>query len=644
MTGTWFFPSNAHGQRQGFNDAGIDTFHGDPIGSLVRESIQNSLDAKTGAGPVRVALTKAHLGQDFSYLASDLKPRIQQGLKKATAGNHPKASRFYNHALELLESGKPIPVLGIHDFGTTGLTGTTDDNLDESSAWLALVKGTGDTVKQIQGAGGSYGHGSSAPLALSQLRSVLYLTETTHEGALERRFQGTSRLESLPLDPGDPSRGWTQGQGHFGDGEKCGPLFAEEIPAWVTQQRDNALPVEIDDSRGTSIFVLAPDSGSTGKRFWEAVALAVLANYYYTIAMGWLEVYIGPDYRITSETISTYLGAFDFEDGDDTDIATPETVDRLESSRTIASSDHSVHNITIDGFGSVELLLRLDESIPRSRVGVARSNGMLITREPWMLGSDKFKGLKPFDLFVYVKDPEGSEILRQLEPPAHDAFEIKRIDDKQEQDRVKKLYTRFKQAIWDFVRDAAKYEVLDEIVPEELSKYFMGNWSGDIAGDSDPTNYSLVYSPFRRVKAKQGVAVWGNPEDVVGVAPRIGREERGGTRKNQKHNFDDPLGEGEKPNRKTRRQVQDFRVARDPANPNLATIYFNAVDKSHRNLVIMKSGADLIADPIKFRPEKSEKWVTSLDLVSVKKGERKKLRLLFEPGTLVYSLEARLES
>lgn len=643
MKNTWYFPTNAHGQKQGFNDAGINTFDGDPVGALVRESIQNSLDAKEkNDGPVRVSFTLTSLDKDSKHLASGLLPAMTLGLKKAKKDGHAKATAFYKQSVELLESDQPIQVLGIHDFGTTGLTGTTDDELDDPSAWLALVKGTGETVKQVEGAGGSYGHGSSAPLALSQLRSVLYYSLTTQNDSVEERFQGTSRLQSLPAETLIGHPGWTQGQGHFGDGEKCGPLYNDDIPKWIKDQRNESLPGHVDGELGTSIFVLSPDTEKKGAKFWEAVAVAVLANYYYTIARGWLEVYIGPDYALTSESVASFLAAIPYQTGEETDVAEAVTIDRLESSRTIAG-EHTVHSLQIPNFGSVDLLLRLDDSIQRSRVGVARSSGMLITREPWMLGSDRFKAHRPFDLFVYVSDPEGSELLRRLEPPAHDAFELKRIDSA-DRARVKKIYSKFKQAIIDFLRDSARYEAVDELIPEELSKYFVANWSGEIVGDNDPTNYSKVYSSFRRVRAKQGVAVWGNPEDTVGVSPRIGQTVRGNKKKGLEPNFDDPLGEFEKPNKKTRRQVEDFRVVRDSKDPNIATVHLTPVDKVHRHLEIRLSGADLITEKVRFKTEKGEEWLTELDLAKVAKGQRRTLRLQFEPGVLVYSLEASLTS
>ena len=46
MNGNWFFPIAEGGTKYGLNDSGVETFLDDTLESLVRESIQNSLDAK----------------------------------------------------------------------------------------------------------------------------------------------------------------------------------------------------------------------------------------------------------------------------------------------------------------------------------------------------------------------------------------------------------------------------------------------------------------------------------------------------------------------------------------------------------------------------------------------------------------------
>lgn len=645
MAGVWHFPHNGRGRTTGFNDAGIDLFHGDPIGSLVRESIQNSLDAAISPQhTVRVAFTLGSPDIEGQEIATGLLPAMDLGLGKAKTRNQKKAISFYDTATRLLRGKEGIRVLGIHDFETRGLTGTTDDSVaSASSSWLALVKGSGETVKENQGAGGSYGHGSSAPLVLSQLRSVLYFSRIEGDQGAEERFQGTSRLESLPAKELIGVEGSTQDQGHFGDGPDCGPLFNGDIPKWFRESRMAAMPADASSATGTSIYVMAPRLDTADEVFWQKILVATLANYYYTIALGKLEVSVGDDYVLTAETIASYLDGLDLVDGEDSILGTEDTLDRLETSRTIAGT-HEVHNLDVPDFGSVDLLIRFDDAIERSHVGIARSNGMLITREPWLLTSGQLRGFRRFDLFVYVKGEQGSEILRQLEPPEHNAFQISRIEDADQQSLVRKQYQAFKKKVWDFLKDVARHETVDELFLDDLSKYFRANWAGEIAGDKDPTNYHPVYSSFRRVKARQGIAVWGNPDESVGVSPRIGSTQKGGKKKDSSANFDDPLGELEKEGKTTRRQVDDFRVVRDRDNPDLAVVYVTPVDKEHRHLVILRSGADSSPDPVRFRTERSDQWTTRLDLVNVSKGQRKKLRLEFAPGSLVYALEARLES
>ena len=51
---TWQFTENPAGEQEGPNDAGIMTFTKDPLRNLIRETIQNSLDAGTNSGPVKI--------------------------------------------------------------------------------------------------------------------------------------------------------------------------------------------------------------------------------------------------------------------------------------------------------------------------------------------------------------------------------------------------------------------------------------------------------------------------------------------------------------------------------------------------------------------------------------------------------------
>jgi hypothetical protein len=60
MIGKWSFPLNQNGPIQGFNDQGIEYFLGNPIESLTKEIIQNSIDAglENETKPVKVVFQK----------------------------------------------------------------------------------------------------------------------------------------------------------------------------------------------------------------------------------------------------------------------------------------------------------------------------------------------------------------------------------------------------------------------------------------------------------------------------------------------------------------------------------------------------------------------------------------------------------
>ncbi len=61
----WHFPPTNGGLGHSFNDPGIAHFRGSPYSSLARETIQNSLDARTSSGqPVDVTFEKIELLPD----------------------------------------------------------------------------------------------------------------------------------------------------------------------------------------------------------------------------------------------------------------------------------------------------------------------------------------------------------------------------------------------------------------------------------------------------------------------------------------------------------------------------------------------------------------------------------------------------
>lgn len=640
--GQWRFPSNGGGISEGFNASSIDLFHGNIVESLVRESIQNSIDAAAQPdSTVHVALTLDELYVDDHEELSGLRGPIGAGRKlvasdvQATA----KEKAFYERAGRLLDyPGAKVNVLGVHDFFTTGLTGSFQAG--GRTPWLALVHTTGLTVKSSDTAGGSYGHGSAAPFALSDLRTLFYFTQINHDQeGTERRFQGKCILQSLPLsDLGADVEGISQATGFFSSNAHNHPLLGASVPEWASALRDGVAPAG-QDGNGTSVYVLAPRIGGDIDEFWARVAIGVMANFYYAIATGRLSVRAG-DVVLDSQTISGELARLCAPDIMEPLELADATIQAVESARTIASP--TLHGqFSREGFGEIKWFMRIGDDVTWRAVGLARSAGMLVTKTPPRL--ERFSGVRYFDMFVCVEGNEGSAVLRDLENPAHDKFEFDRIEDTARQQQARKAYQGFARRIRDIIGENAQHEVVDELWSSQLDHFFSGHWGDASDGDGEPNSIELRVSPPRKSRPREGVPTEVLDDSESFATGRIGEEQIGGSRKTPDKNFDDPFGDAPKRGRKlSGRQVKDLRISAVVGEENVADVYFTPVDKDRKNLVLLLSG-ERERQPIEVRPPSGDEWRTRHPVGALQATARKHLRLEFPPGVLGRPIEGRLE-
>jgi hypothetical protein len=225
----WIFPSNNGGEVDGFNNASIDTFNGTKLFSVVRETIQNSMDARLDKDkPVRVSFSLSDIEKTKAVGVNELVPFLEGARDTALSQQSETHTsvKFFKHAVQAITSAKTIPVFTISDFNTCGLEGDYDDTVEKfkGDKWYALIKGSGLSQKSTDGALGSFGHGSKAPFAASSLRTVFYYSQIARNGKAESRFQGKSILQSIRLK----NSTMTQGTGYFSNSEKC-DLFLMQV-------------------------------------------------------------------------------------------------------------------------------------------------------------------------------------------------------------------------------------------------------------------------------------------------------------------------------------------------------------------------------------------------------------------------------
>ena len=184
------FLTNEAGKVDGLAYAGFETFKGSPYTSCARETGQNSRDATSNSGLVRVGFELKHIVRDDVPFADELAHSIRCCLD---APQNDKTREHLERSLAAI-SGPTVKVLTISDTNTTGLTGPTDD---PHSVFTALVKGDGITLKPDETSAGSYGIGKNAAYAVSELQTVIYSTCYKSVDSEDPRFAAQGRLRLI---------------------------------------------------------------------------------------------------------------------------------------------------------------------------------------------------------------------------------------------------------------------------------------------------------------------------------------------------------------------------------------------------------------------------------------------------------------
>ncbi|WP_274649016.1 hypothetical protein [Paenibacillus humicola] len=425
---SWSFPSNNYGQVTGLNDAGIETFRGNPLDSLAREINQNSCDAKDtrNNGPVEVHFKLIDVPTEF-FPGKDSFINILHSCKKYWHDNV-KTKQFFDNALSIMEL-ETIPFLKISDYNTTGLTGA---NEGQRGGWHNLIKSVGSSDKDSH-SGGSFGIGKHAPFACSDLRTVFYGTKEVDSGIAA--FQGVAKLVTHLSEQEEP----TQGTGYFGVVEKNRPILNTADVNEIFKRSDV----------GTDIFI----AGFNEKSGWEEkIIKSVLENFFIAISNDKLIVKVG-EITINAHTLSGLLDKYTKDD--------PECLSyQYYEAYTLSNRYHFKEN-NFSGLGEIDLFVLPGKDLPK-RVAMVRGTGMKIYDKGSFRTPFKFAG-------VMIAKGEGiNDFLRKIEPPTHSAWEPDRHENPEEaKGIIRKLYGWINEK----VRSITVVNDEEELDVEGLSQY-----------------------------------------------------------------------------------------------------------------------------------------------------------------------------
>lgn len=256
----WHFAAlEANAGDEGPNSAMSQTFSQFPCSALVRESIQNSLDAVVDENvPVKVCFEYRSFNKDDYPNFFNLKDHLQACLDNYS--DNPTAMRIYPLMIKYMKNTNEVGFIRVSDYNTKGMDYTVKAT---NKTFYAFVRAAGVSVKQAQGAGGSFGFGKGAFFVMSPINTLIVSTKNTNN---ECYFEGVTRLCS-----------------HWHDGKKRSHMgFYDNNGGQPTDSSEMIPKPFIREETGTSIGIMGVDYKEWEKSKDELIK-EVLRNFFVAI-------------------------------------------------------------------------------------------------------------------------------------------------------------------------------------------------------------------------------------------------------------------------------------------------------------------------------------------------------------------------
>ena len=281
---------------------------------LVRESIQNSVDAALGDGPVRVRF--AFSGGDSALPADRAAPYLDglkshlevvalsdDGAAPAEADHEDEDAAIYG-AYDLIDQQLPMTFLVVEDLGTKGLTGdiTSNTEFEQDNRFWGFFRSVGISPN-IGGTGGSWGLGKWVFPDVSQINAYLGITRRSDEQ--RHLLMGMAILKTHHIDDekyppygqfairsDEPDAAWLPL-----------PVDSDEDPDGIIDTAVHDFGLQRGDWSGLSVVIPWPKKELKP----DAITRAVLTQYFLPIVYGNLEVEIvadGETQRVNHESIA----------------------------------------------------------------------------------------------------------------------------------------------------------------------------------------------------------------------------------------------------------------------------------------------------------------------------------------------------
>ena len=530
---SWHFPPRNRGVEY-VQDPSSQYFGDAPVAKLVREAIQNSLDARDPGlpGPVEVEFRAMTLSKE-DFGGAQLESHIQACYAQAKTEKDSRIQAIYRRALDRLKK-KQVECLTIADSGTYGL---------KSGRWESLVLREGSVNKQDGAAGGSFGIGKNAVFNLSDLRAVIYSTRYVDRTGFVEKMQGKATLMSHTVDR-DPLQ-------HVGflASPTVDPVMSRDIPQ----------PLRLDRT-GTRVTILGFNPRSDD---WVGeVIRATLDNFFFALHKRNLVV------RVISQQEETTEINHETIDGHFQRLANSDSYFYYRAIRDVEPAETD----DIPKIGALSMCLLMDDGAPR-RICLVNSKGMKITDstdQRTNAMAPRSRNLWPDYTAVVVPGKNGDEWLRQTENVSHDALSAERFVEPEKQREATQAFQEARRAIRDAIDEQVELaREADTSNLRELAQIFPDDLSPDAPGNIGLYT-RVIERSVRRSRATANEPADDQPGD--GDQPEPNRE-RDGDGKTHEGGATRNTGGGERQTRVTRPPLEGLRFA--PLTRNSARLAFS---------------------------------------------------------------------
>lgn len=403
------------GSPAGFTPAGIAAFDDLRPAAIVRELIQNSIDAAVEAGE-ETAIVRFQL----DTCALDELPGIEAYKRAFLAalkfqeerGGFPSKARRVADTIAAALDKTEVDMLSVLDNGM---------GLDERRMEALLSDGV--SIKSGSGSTGTYGNGHSVPIPTSDLRYALY-------GGVTRAGLEVSGGHAVLASHSGDSQLPLSGDGFlvcgFGDGAATSMFqFAQggDIPPFIQKRLE-----DIEEASGHGAAVILPAFNffrEKRRSFGETVLKAAACNFFAAIHEEQLEVWVEDP---AGEVQELTLDASNLAD------TLAECRDQKRA-QAFLSGARAYDAYSALRFGASEevqtqqgaVWVSLHKGTEKTHVDLCR-NGMWITDDKKTPGFYyKFGDRSPFHAVLLLDRDGGNlhELVRNAEGPLHDAIRLK---------------------------------------------------------------------------------------------------------------------------------------------------------------------------------------------------------------------------